>query len=540
MSTSDSIYDIIFAGGGAAACVTAGRLAAADPSLKILILEAGPQTQDMADHIQPARYFRNLVLPAETFTLHSAKPSQALAGRSVIVPSGRCLGGGSSVNFAMYTRAAASDYDDWESVYGNPGWGSKHLIPLLRKAETFQSGVPGDYSTHGTSGPVKISIAEDEFNVGSQFLAVAAEYDKERVFTEDTNDFFTCNAYGRWLRYIDPHSGSRSDTPHHYIYNQSHNKNLRILERSRVIRILFENDRAVGVEYADDALGRPKSGILDPLFVKAARLVVVSAGTFGSPAILERSGVGAADVLQKNNVTQVVDLPGVGEHYLDHNLIFAPYFASEDADTLDSIFRDKEAQLEPLVSQWLHNGKGLMAHNGIDAGIKIRPNEEDLKEIGPAFAAQWKSYFADVPDKPVMWIGPLAAYAGMNPSATRRKYFSMTYYTEYPVSVGRMHISSGLDAYAPLDFEPGYLDDPADLGVLRWAYKKGREIARRMRCYRGEFGPGHPRYPEGSQAAVSKASAGPVDMFSPDITYSTQDDEAIDQYHRETGQYILL
>lgn len=116
---------------------------------------------------------------------------------------------------AMYTRAAASDYDDWESVYGNPGWGSKHLIPLLRKvplvfihlhkvlttwliiqAETFQFGVPGVHSTHGTSGPIKISIAEDEFNVGSQFLAVAAEYDKERAFTEDTNDFFTCNAYG--------------------------------------------------------------------------------------------------------------------------------------------------------------------------------------------------------------------------------------------------------------------------------------------------------------------------------------------------------
>jgi hypothetical protein len=66
---------------------------------------------------------------------------------------------------------------------------------LSAKAETYQCGVPGDHATHGTSGPLKISMAEDEANIGSQFLAVAAEYDKERGFTSDTNDFFTCNAY---------------------------------------------------------------------------------------------------------------------------------------------------------------------------------------------------------------------------------------------------------------------------------------------------------------------------------------------------------
>jgi len=222
----------------------------------------------------------------------------------------------------------------------------------------------------------------------------------------------------------------------------------------------------------------------------------------------------------------------VGEHYMDHNLIFSPYLASEDADTLDAIFRDKEEQLESVVSQWLHTGKGLIAHNGIDAGIKIRPNHEDLEEIGPEFEARWKSYFADAPDKAVMWIGPVAAYAGASPAAARRKYFSMTYYTEYPVSTGRVHIKSGLDAYAPLDFEPGYLNDLADLGVLRWAYKKGREISRRMASYRGEFEPGHPRYPEGSQAAC-KASTGPVDASSPDLIYSAEDNVAIDTYHRE-------
>ncbi|KAG6919177.1 hypothetical protein DXG01_008475 [Tephrocybe rancida] len=530
MSATNESFDIIFAGGGAAACVTAGRLAQADPQLKILtisdfnngqILEAGPLTQDMPDHIQPARYFSNLLRPSETLTMHTSKPSAALAGRSVVVPSGRCLGGGSSVNFTMYTRAAASDYDDWESVHGNPGWGSKHLIPLLEKAETFQAN--GDFPTHGTSGPIKASFSPTENNVGAQFLAVASQYDKERESTNDANAFFKCNAYGT--------NGRRSDTPHNYIYNHPEYTNLMILERRRVVRVIFENLRAVGVEHVSD-LNHQSDGVQEPSISYVAKLVVVSAGAFGSPAILERSGIGGKDVLEKNKITQLVELPGVGEHYMDHNLIFAPYFASQDADTMDVIFRGSDAELEPFVKTWVQDGKGLMAQNALDAGVKLRPNAEDLKELGPAFESRWKSYFENAPDKPVVWLGTFAAYAGNDPAAPRGKYFSATYYTEYPVSTGRVHITGGLNPYGKLDFEPGYLDDPADLGVLRWGYKKGRELFRRMDIYRGEFALGHPEYPRGSKAGTSE-SAQPVAIDSPDISYSAEDDHAIDEYHRK-------
>ncbi|KAF8075818.1 GMC oxidoreductase-domain-containing protein [Lyophyllum atratum] len=533
MASANESYDIIFAGGGTAACVTAGRLAKADPSLKILILEAGPLTQEMPDHIQPALFFSNLIRPAKTFTLHASKPSPSLAGRSIIVPTGRCLGGSSSVNFAMYTRAAASDYDDWESVYNNPGWGSKHLIPLLKKAETFQSG--GAAATHGTNGPIKVSFADDEINVGSQFLAVASQYDKERGSTEDANSFFTCNVYGKWPRYVDATTGRRSDVPHSYIYNQVENKNLTIMESRRVVRVIFEGNRAVGVEHVGDVVGRVKGAQEEPSVSYASRLVVVSAGAFGSPAILERSGIGAADVLEKNKIPQVVDLPGVGEQYMDHNVIFAPYIASEDADTMDVLFRGSKEEVEPFTTRWLQDGKGLMSHNGLDAGVKLRPNAEDLKEIGLDFEERWKSYFANVPDKPVMWMGTLAAYVGMNPATPRGKYFSLGYYTEYPVSTGRVHITSGIDAYGKLEFEPGYLDDAADMGVLRWGYKKSREFARRMDSYRGELELGHPEFAKGSQAAYN-GSKEPIDVSSPDIAYSAEDDKAIDEFHRKNVQ----
>ena len=109
----------------------------------------------------------------------------------------------------VYTRASASDYDDWETVYKNPGWGSKELIPLLQKvrgqvesttlinslslqAETFDRNAP----YHGYTGPIKVSHREDELNVADDFLDVVGKYDKKRQFTDDVNGFFSCDAYG--------------------------------------------------------------------------------------------------------------------------------------------------------------------------------------------------------------------------------------------------------------------------------------------------------------------------------------------------------
>ncbi|KAF8813022.1 alcohol oxidase [Phlegmacium glaucopus] len=533
MSSTDhgsTIYDIIFVGGGAAACVTAGRLAEADPSLKILIVEAGPHTRDVPNHVQPARYLRCLLRPTETFTFHVAKPSPALSDRSVIVPTGRALGGGSSVNFLFYTRAAASDYDDWENVYGNKGWSSEHLIPLLKKAETYQA--VSTNSTHGTSGPIKVSFAQEPLNIAKAFLSTAEKYDKHRGPTDDTNAFFSCNGYGRWGRYIDLETGKRSDTAHHYIYNQDHNTNLNILVRHRVVRVIFEGTRAVGIEYVDDTIGRAK-GTTEPLVARASRLVVLSAGAFGSPSVLERSGIGSKDVLIRNNIEQLVDLPGVGEHYMDHNLISIPFMASKDAETMDEVFRGTEEELEPHVKRWLQDGKGLMAYNGGDAGIKMRPTNEELSSMSPEFDHRWSTYFANAPDKPVMLVLPFAFYSGRNPDVTRGQCFSIAYFSGYPASVGRVHITSGLDPYAKLDFEPGYLDDPADVVILRWAYKHVRELARRMEFYRGDLPDGHPSFAEGSQAATQPVGT-PAETSTSEIVYSKEDDDAIDKFHRRT------
>ncbi|KAF5327596.1 hypothetical protein D9619_004114 [Psilocybe cf. subviscida] len=530
-SQETEVYDIIFAGGGATACITAGRLAAADPSLKILIVEAGPHTREIVEHIQPARYFRSLALPSEAFTFHKSKPVKGLDNREPIVPSGRALGGGSSVNFTMYTRAAASDYDDWETVHGNQGWHSKYIIPLLKKAETYQPGSSND--THGTSGPIKVSFAKDHCNIGTNFLEVAAAYDKDHAHTDDINTMHEIGKYGRWARYIDERTGRRSDTPHHYIYNQEGKSGLKVIDRHRVVRVLFEGTKAVGIEFVDDSVGRRGGGADAPVkTARASRLVVVSAGAFGSPSILERSGIGAKSVLEKNGINQIVDLPGVGENYMDHNVIFLPFIGSEDSETVDLMFRGTEDELTSHAQQWVSSGSGQMAQNGLNAGIKLQPNAKELAAMSPEFDNRWETYFKNAPDKPVILSVCFAAYTGASPDVPRGKYYSMAYFSGYPISLGSVHIAGGLNPYTPLDFYAGFLDDPADVVILRWAYKKFREIARRMKFFRGEVIPGHPTFPSGSAATTAVAS-GPIDINAPDIVYTKEDDAAIDDYHRK-------
>ncbi|KAJ3718250.1 GMC oxidoreductase-domain-containing protein [Lentinula raphanica] len=552
-------YDIIFAGGGTVACIIAGRLARADPSLSILIIEAGPHSFNLHHHVQPARYLYSLG-QGHTFSKHTSVQSEVLGGRSVCVPSASCVGGGSAVNFLLYARPPASDYDDWENL-GNIGWGAESLIPLSKKIENYQ--IPSCRpSVHGFTGPIRVSHGGCDTNIGKEFLETAAQYDRDRKMSTsvDLNDFKKINVYGLTLtgRYIDSQTGKRSDTAHHFLYNlhnfdldpESSNHKVHVLTKRRVVRVIFQNKRAVGVEYVareDFDNGKPQ---VQPRIAYASRLVVLSSGAFGSPAILERSGIGSTLHLAQVDVRQIVDLPGVGENYNDHNIGFTPYLASEDSDCLDGIFSGEDKAIEPYLKEWEAQGSGLLAHNSIDAGVKLRPTPEELEELGPDFKQVWDEFYAGAPDKPVAVLfataGDFMHYDA--PSASLKK-FGMVCFTAYPRAVGYTHITSASNPWAPLRFDPKYLSHPADVAVLRWCYKRGRELARRMSSYRGEIAAGHPKFcpsPPGSDlgksrlkaeipASVVSSTSGPVAIDTPDIVYSEEDDRAIDDHLRATA-----
>ncbi|KAG2364367.1 GMC oxidoreductase-domain-containing protein [Suillus spraguei] len=525
-----SEFDIIFAGGGTTACVVAGRLAAWDPSLRILILEAGQHTLNKPIHVQPYQYPFNQAPTSTTVTFNVGNPSPRLNGRAPIVPCGRCVGGGSCVNFMVYTRAPVSDYDDW----GANGWESGNLIPLMKKLETYE--VQPDRTTHGYDGPIKVSSGGCRMSISDEFIQVGTTYHK-RQYADDTDDFQTCNTYSPWPKYIDGTTGRRSDTAHHYVYNQAHHSNLQVWDGKRVKRIIFEDKRAVGVEFTSDSVSFPDADQSSSI-VRASKLVVISAGTFGSPTILERSGIGAEAILKRCGIEQLVDLPGVGENYQDHNLVLVPYLAADEAVTMDALWRG-ESILQESLAQWNDSGKSLIAQNGLDSKIKWRPDDEELKAMDAAFQPRWKQFFQDRPDKAVAIFTVLAGYTPplARPLSTLpRNYMSASYYTLYPVSIGSVHIKVTENGKEGVDFTTGFLDDPSDIVPLDFGYKKTREIFRRMDSYRGEVAAGHPDFPEGS-AALCREASGPVDLNAPDIVYTAEDNKAISQFHRDISKF---
>jgi alcohol oxidase len=431
----------------------------------------------------------------------------------------------------VYTRPPASDYDDW----GVNGWESENLIPLMKKLETYE--VQSNLPTHGYDGPIKVSSGGCKVDICDEFIQVGTTYHK-RQYADDTDDLETCNTYSPWRKYIDGTTGRRSDAAHHYVYNQAHNQNLQVWDGKRVKRIIFEDKRAVGVEFSSDPVSCPDDD-QSLSIVRASKLVVVSAGTFGSPTILERSGIGAKAVLKRCGIEQLVNLPGVGENYQDHNVIFVPYLAADEVVTLDALWRGESIPQESLT-QWNSNGKSLIAQNGLDSKIKWRPDHEELKAMDPVFQPRWKEFFQDRPDKAVAIFAAIAGYAAslarpLSSILPPRNYTTACYYTLYPVSAGSVHINVTENGKEKMDFTAGFLDDPSDIVPLDFGYKKTREILRRMASYRGEVAAGHPNFPEGSAAACREAS-GPVDLNAPDIVYTAEDDEAINQFHRDIVQ----
>ncbi|TCD60536.1 hypothetical protein EIP91_009922 [Steccherinum ochraceum] len=518
MSQATANFDIIFAGGGTAACVAAGRLAAADPSLRILIVEAGPHTQEDPKHLQPGRYFELSVPGGNTANFRTANPEKISKGRPMVA----------SVSAVPWWRvqrelASASEFDEWESRFNNPGWCSKDLIPLLKKCETYE--IDPNAETHGSSGPLHVSYGGSPSKIGQQFLDVASQYDKARTFTEDPNDLHTVNVYARWPKFIDGKTGRRSDTAHGYIYGLQGNKNLQVVAGALVKRIIIENDRAVGVEYVPNTQVNPDAPSSSTI-AYAKKQIVVSGGSWGSPAILERSGIGSAAVLGKFGIKQVVDLSGVGERLQDHWCAISTFLASDESVTMDGIAQGDPAEIEKWDKQWDKDGTGLMAGNAVDAGIKYRPTETELQAIGPHFRAKWDSLYANAPDRSVTWFGPISVGFHLLPTAPGQKYFGIGSFLSHPSFFGSTHITSADDPSAPCNFDPGDIDNEADMEFFVYAYKLSREFARRMVCFRGEHPAQIPAFPEGSAARLKDATA-PVPLDTPNVQYTADDDKAI-------------
>ncbi|KIM94143.1 alcohol oxidase [Oidiodendron maius Zn] len=529
--------DIIIAGGNYSrrlACSARGidetnisRLAQADPDSSIIVIEGGGNNYADPTVTDPDMFLAHLRPGSKSMTFHKARRAQALNSREPVVPAASILGGGS------YCRALGSDFEAWNAE----GWGKKDILPFMQKLETYHA--EGNIDVHGYQGPIHVS--ESPFSVCNfeREILLAAEQQGYRKIN-DLQDLTANNGFSRWRKCISP-EGKRQDTAHQYLHPlllDGKHPNLHVILQTKVIRILFdENKRASAVECAPSESSQESLGLNQPNIksIRARKMVIICSGALGTPPILERSGIGNPSVLQQFAIPVISSLPGVGENYQDHHLMQIPYkicLGTEEAN-IDFLSNGINSTLQ------IGGENSKPGWNAVDLSSKLRPTATEIGELGPEFQAIWDKEFKNAPEKPLVNMGIVSRYIGDISLVPDGQYATVAIYTTYPHSRGSIHIT-GRSMSDPPDFDTGFLSDAndIDLKTLQWAYKKQREIIRRTDAYRGEVAERHPKFREGSKAALlslnqSEKEQGGSRLDLPTITYSQEDNEAIQQFIRE-------
>ncbi|MGI9522581.1 MAG: GMC family oxidoreductase, partial [Hyphomicrobiaceae bacterium] len=289
-------FDYIVIGAGSAGCPVASRLSE-NPKNRVLLLEAGPKDRNIWIHI-PIGYYRTMT--SSLSWGYNTEPDEGIAGRSLIWPRGKVLGGSSSINGLVYIRGQSQDYDHWRQL-GNEGWGYDDILPFFKKAEDQERG--GD-SYHGSGGPLKVSDIRDKREICDAFIEAAQE-----AGIPKNDDFNGADQEGVGNFQTTSRNGWRCSTAVGYLNPIRNRANLQIETDAMVRQVLFDGKRASGIRFHQHGEERT---------VNATGEIVLAGGAINSPQLLQLSGIGPADRLREHGVEVMHDSQGVGRDLQDH------------------------------------------------------------------------------------------------------------------------------------------------------------------------------------------------------------------------------
>ncbi|OLP54943.1 alanine-phosphoribitol ligase [Rhizobium rhizosphaerae] len=425
-------FDYIITGAGPAGCVLANRLSE-DPTVKVLLLEAGGGDWNPLFHM-PAG-FAKMTKGVASWGWQTV-PQKHMKNRVLRYTQAKVIGGGSSINAQLYARGNAADYDLWANEEGCAGWDYRSILPYFKRAEDNQR-FADDYHAYG--GPLGVSMPVSALPICDAYIRAGQE-----LGIPYNPDFNGRQQAGVGFYQLTQRNRRRSSASLAYLAPIKDRRNLTVRLNARVMRIVLEGTRAVGVEIA----GKAGTEIL-----RAEREVLVSSGAIGSPKLLLQSGIGPVEHLSSVGVKVLHDLPGVGGNLQDHLDLFVIAECTGD-HTYDGVAK---------------------LHRTLWAGLQYA-----LFRSGPVASSLFETggfWYADPEARSPDIQFHLGLGSGIEAGVEKLKNAGVTLNSAYlhPRSRGTVRLSSSDPAAAPL-IDPNYWADPHDRTMSLEGLKIAREI----------------------------------------------------------------